>query len=103
MKKRDPSKGPKPEKGKRKEKNKQPSSTKCAATTVVKKSKDGKDMEKTALPNGSLASNSRPKEPLSHATKSRPSNGKEVCTNSKPSPAKVYVRVPQVNIDLALF
>lgn len=105
MKKRDSSKGPKQEKGQIKEKNDKPSSINCAATTGVKKSKDGKDMETTsALPIGSSASNSRPKEPLSHATKSRSSNGKEVSgINSKPAPAKVYVWVPQVNIDLALF
>ncbi|KAF7139353.1 hypothetical protein RHSIM_Rhsim07G0157700 [Rhododendron simsii] len=101
VKKRDSSKGPKQEKGQIKEKNDKPSSIKCAATTGVKKSKDGKDMETTsALPIGSSASNSRPKEPLSHATKSRSSNGKEVSgINSKPAPAKVYVWVPQVSVN----
>ncbi|KAI8547486.1 hypothetical protein RHMOL_Rhmol07G0199500 [Rhododendron molle] len=101
VKKRDSSKGPKQEKGQNKEKNDKPSSTKCAATTGVKKSKDGNDMEMTsALPNGSSASNSLPKEPLSHATKSRSSNGKEVSgINSKPAPAKVYVRVPQESVN----
>ncbi|XP_058222670.1 protein WVD2-like 5 isoform X2 [Rhododendron vialii] len=105
VKKRDSSKGPKQEKSQSKEKNDKPSSTKCAATTGLKKSKDGKDMETTsALPNGSSASNSRPKEPLSHATKSRSSNGKVVSgINSKPAPTKVYVRLPKesVNSDAA--
>jgi len=101
VKKRDLSKGPKSQKGQSNAKNDKPSSPKCESTTGVKKSKDGKDAEKTsALPNGSSATNSRPKEPLSHVTKSRSSNGKEATgTNSKPVPAKAYVRVPQQSIN----
>ncbi|KAL7166096.1 hypothetical protein ACSBR2_036884 [Camellia fascicularis] len=85
------SKGPKPQKGLGKAKNEKPSSPKLASTTLVRKSKDGKDMETaSALPNGSLASNSCPKQSITLGTKSRSFNDREVAdSNSKPINARI--------------
>ncbi|CAL5440257.1 unnamed protein product [Camellia sinensis] len=85
------SKGPQPQKGLGKAKNEKPSSPKLASTTLVRKSKDGKDMETaSALPNGSLASNSRPKQSITLGTKSRSFNDREVAdSNSKPINARI--------------
>ncbi|KAK9280473.1 hypothetical protein L1049_014165 [Liquidambar formosana] len=64
----------KPHNGQGKSKNEKPSGPKHRTTTWVKKSKDGRDTEATStVLNGSVASNSRPKEPF----KTRSFNGRQ--------------------------
>ncbi|CAL5431426.1 unnamed protein product [Camellia sinensis] len=93
----DHSKGLKPQKGQGKAKIEKLSSPKHAGATWVKKSKDGKDMETTsAHSNGSLASNSCPKQPFALRTMGRSFNDREVIdSNSKPRPALINARIPK--------
>ncbi|GFS42688.1 TPX2 (targeting protein for Xklp2) protein family [Actinidia rufa] len=83
----DQSKGAKSKKAQGKTKNEKTSSPRHAVTTLVRKSKEGKGIEtNSSLSNSSLASNSRPKQPLAVGTKNRPFN--EVAdSNSKPTSA----------------
>ncbi|KAL7181896.1 hypothetical protein ACSBR1_040748 [Camellia fascicularis] len=91
------SKGLKPQKGQGKAKNEKLSSPKHAGAAWVKKSKDGKDMETTsAHSNGSLASNSCPKQPFALRTMGRSFNDRELIdSNSKPRPALINARIPK--------
>ncbi|PSS11160.1 Protein WVD2-like [Actinidia chinensis var. chinensis] len=83
----DQSKGAKLQKAQGKTKNEKTSSPRHAVTTLVRKSKEGKGIEtNSSLSNSSLASNSRPKQPLAVGTKNKPFN--EVAdSNSKPTSA----------------
>ncbi|CAK9170398.1 unnamed protein product [Ilex paraguariensis] len=68
----DHSKHVKPQKGKSKAKNGKPLSPKHAAPMLVKKSKDGKEVQTySSGSNGSVASDSHPKQPLALKAKSR--------------------------------
>lgn len=100
MKEADHSKDPKTQKGPSMAKAEKSSRPKAVVTTSVKMGKDGKDVEtNTADANGSLASNSHPKQSFSLGTKSRPFNDREVADrNSKPTPVPIHARVNKVNI-----
>ncbi|XP_057478918.1 protein WVD2-like 5 isoform X2 [Actinidia eriantha] len=93
----DRSKVPKPQNGSRKAKIEKPSSPKHAQTMWVKKSKDGKDMKTTsAISNGTLPSNTHPKQAFADRTKNRSFNDKEVAdSNTKPAPSGINARVPK--------
>ena len=71
----------------------------------MKKSKDGKDMKtNSAISNGTLPSNTRPKQPFADRTKNRSFNDREVVNgNMKPAPSGINARIPKANIDLALY
>lgn len=86
MEKADESEGPIPQKGQGKVKHEESSNNKHTAMAVVKMTKNGKDMESSTLSNGSLASNSRPKQPLAPKTKNKPLIDKGATQgNSKPA------------------
>uniref|UniRef100_A0A5B7ADV6 TPX2 C-terminal domain-containing protein n=1 Tax=Davidia involucrata TaxID=16924 RepID=A0A5B7ADV6_DAVIN len=87
----DHSKHSKPQKGQGKANNEKPLSTQHASTAWVKKSKDGKDAVTTsAISNGSLASNSHPKQPFSLRTKNRSFSDRQAAdSSSKPAPALI--------------
>ncbi|XP_059638588.1 protein WVD2-like 6 isoform X2 [Cornus florida] len=82
----DVSKFPKSQKGQGKAKSEIPLSHKHAASTRVKKSKDGKEVEITAVSNGKSASNSCPKQSFAPRAKNSSLNdGQVVDSSSKPA------------------
>ncbi|XP_058200675.1 protein WVD2-like 6 isoform X1 [Rhododendron vialii] len=95
MKEADHSKDPKTQKGPSMAKAEKSSRPKAVVTTSVKKGKDGKGVEtNTADSNGSLASNSHPKQSFALGTKSGSFNDREVADrNSKPTPVPIHARV----------
>ncbi|PSS17767.1 Protein WVD2-like [Actinidia chinensis var. chinensis] len=103
----DRSKVPKPQNGQGKAKIEKLSSPKHAQTMWMKKNNDGKDMKTTsAISNGTLPSNTRPKQPFADRTKNRSFNDREVVGgNMKPAPSGINARVPKQSgkVDAASF